>query len=80
MLFTVLTTLIGPGGGGAASAGHLLAVIDNVLDFSRIQAGRLKLERVDFSVHEVLENVRSLMAPQALERGPCRAFERSLKP
>ena len=51
------------------SGGHLLAVINNVLDFSRIEAGRLELQRVDFSVQEVLENVRSLMAPQALERG-----------
>src|SRR5829696_3514082 len=57
------------------SGGHLLAVIDNVLDFSRIEAGQLELQRVDFSVQEVLENVRSLMAPQALERGLMLSFE-----
>src|SRR4051794_6019622 len=51
------------------SGQHLLSVVDNVLDFSRIEAGGLALERVDFPLGEVLEQVRSLTAPQALERG-----------
>src|SRR3954468_10286121 len=56
------------------SGRHLLHVVDDVLDFSRIEAGGLALERVDFSPAEVLEQVRSLMAPQALERGLGLAF------
>jgi signal transduction histidine kinase/DNA-binding NarL/FixJ family response regulator len=51
------------------SGRHLLNVINDILDFSRIEAGKLELERVDFSVPEVMESVRSLMAPQAAERG-----------
>ena len=51
------------------SGRHLLAVVNDVLDFSRIEAGKLELQRVDFSVSAVMENVHSLMAPQAIERG-----------
>src|SRR4051794_34366535 len=56
------------------SGRHLLVVVNDVLDFSRIEAGRLELERVDFSVPEVLERVRSLLAPQAAERGLALGF------
>src|SRR5919202_1438365 len=52
-----------------ASGRHLLSIINDILDFSRIEAGGLALERVDFSLAEVLEQVRSLMAPLAVERG-----------
>ena len=51
------------------SGRHLLSIINDILDFSRIEAGRLELEHIDFSVLQVLEEVRSLMAPQAVERG-----------
>ncbi len=51
------------------SGRHLLSVVDDILDFSRIEAGRLELERIDFSLADVPEQVRSLMAPQAAERG-----------
>ncbi|MFZ1427118.1 MAG: ATP-binding protein [Geminicoccaceae bacterium] len=51
------------------SGQHLLGVINDVLDFSRLGAGGLTLERIDFSLVDVLEQVRSIMAPQAVERG-----------
>jgi signal transduction histidine kinase len=58
-----------------ASGRHLLAVINDILDFSRLQAGRLELERVDFSVPGLLDEVRSLLAPPARERGLELRFE-----
>jgi signal transduction histidine kinase/CheY-like chemotaxis protein/HPt (histidine-containing phosphotransfer) domain-containing protein len=58
-----------------SSGRHLLATINNVLDFSRIEAGGLVLEQIDFSLAEALEQVRSLMAPQAAERGLELCFE-----
>ena len=52
-----------------ASGRHLLAILNSVIDFSRIQAEKIELEQLDFSVAKVIADVRSLMAPKALERG-----------
>ena len=51
------------------SGRHLLSVINDILDFSRIGAGGLYLEEIDFSVAEVLEQTRSILAPEATDRG-----------
>ena len=52
-----------------ASGRHLLTVINDILDFSRLEAGRVEVERIDFLLSDVLEQVSSLMAPQAAARG-----------
>jgi signal transduction histidine kinase/DNA-binding NarL/FixJ family response regulator len=52
-----------------SSGQHLLAIINDILDYSRIEAGGLELERVDVELSELLEQVRSLMAPPSAERG-----------
>lgn len=57
------------------SGRHLLNIINDVLDFSRIETGRIELEQVDFSVPQLLENVRSLLHPLAIERGIALRFE-----
>ena len=51
------------------SGRHLLSVVNDILDFSRMEAGGLELERIAFSLAQMLEQVRSTMAPQATERG-----------
>lgn len=51
------------------SGRHLLSIINDILDFSRIEAGRLDIERIAFSVRDVIEDVRSLLTPEAVERG-----------
>ena len=58
-----------------ASGRHLLALINDILDFSRIEAGRIDLEEIDFDVTEVLAQVRSLLAPLAVECGLDLCFE-----
>ena len=58
-----------------SSGRHLLDLLSNVLDLSRIESGKLELEHTDFSIAELLEAVRSLLAPQAVERGLTLAFE-----
>lgn len=47
----------------------LLTLLDDILDLAKLEAGRLELERIDFSLAETLGQVRSLLAPQATERG-----------
>lgn len=47
---------------------NLLAIINDVLDLSKIEADRLTLEHIDFPLGEVVENVHSLILPKALEK------------
>lgn len=47
------------------SAHHLLSVIRDILDISKIEAGKLTLEQTDFELDRVLENVCSLVAVRA---------------
>jgi signal transduction histidine kinase/DNA-binding response OmpR family regulator/HPt (histidine-containing phosphotransfer) domain-containing protein len=52
-----------------AAAKNLLRLIDDILDFSRIEAGKLTLEAVPFKPTEVLRSVADLLALQAAEKG-----------
>jgi PAS domain S-box-containing protein len=47
----------------------LLNLLDDILDFSRIEAGRLKLESSDFDLSQVAEEVVDLLAPEAHGKG-----------
>lgn len=51
------------------SAKALLATINNVLDFSKIDAHKLQLETIDFSADRLLERVFLLLAPGACAKG-----------
>jgi PAS domain S-box-containing protein len=48
---------------------HLMGVISNILDFSKIDAGRLDLEVADFDLDRVLQNVLQLTEGRAKEKG-----------
>jgi signal transduction histidine kinase/CheY-like chemotaxis protein len=47
----------------------LLAVINDVLDFSRAEAGRLELETLDFDLAQVVEEAAGLLADLAVGKG-----------
>ena len=53
----------------ANAAEHLLSVINNVLDFSKIEAGKVQLERVEFTVDEVLDNIANMTLQGAAAKG-----------
>ena len=44
------------------SAAHLLGLLNDILDFSRIEAGKLRLESVPFLLGDVLDHVMDLIA------------------
>lgn len=51
------------------SGAHLLHLIDNVLDISKIEAGRVALEESSFDLHQLGEEILSFMRFRALEKG-----------
>ncbi|KRW59799.1 ATP-binding protein [Pseudomonas sp. TTU2014-080ASC] len=51
------------------STEHLLKVINDMLDFSRIERGGLELERITFNIAELLNNALHLFRHSASQRG-----------
>ena len=52
-----------------ASSDHLLAIINDLLDLSKIEAEQLTLDRSEFQLGTVIEKVMRLMADRAQEKG-----------
>ena len=51
------------------SADFLLQILNDVLDFSKIESGRLELDPISFSVRESIEQTTRLLAVNAAEKG-----------
>jgi signal transduction histidine kinase len=52
-----------------ASGQHLLSLINDILDLSKIEAGRMELERSDFDLPNAIENALILVRERASRRG-----------
>jgi signal transduction histidine kinase/HPt (histidine-containing phosphotransfer) domain-containing protein len=48
---------------------HLLSLVDDVLDLSRIEAGRLSLEKAPFDLSRVVESAVDFLRPTAKRKG-----------
>ena len=48
---------------------HLLAIINDILDLSKIEAGKLDVERVSFSPCQIVEEIVSLMLVRSESKG-----------
>ena len=51
------------------SAKHLLSLINNILDMSRIESGRMTLKNEEFSMQETLEQINTMINSQCQEKG-----------
>ncbi|MBN1813205.1 MAG: transporter substrate-binding domain-containing protein [Anaerolineae bacterium] len=51
------------------SARHLLALINDVLDISKIEAGQLEVTRAPFDMRAAIEEALRLVSPQAQKKG-----------
>lgn len=47
------------------SAGNLLSIINDILDFSKLDAGKMVIENIPFSIRESVEEMLTLLAPSA---------------
>jgi len=51
------------------SGEHLLDLITEILDYSRLEAGRIQLEQAPFDPEAVMQDVAELLSPKAYEKG-----------
>ena len=51
------------------SATQLLMIINDVLDFSRVEAGEMKIDSAPMNLRQTVEDVSALVAPLARDRG-----------
>jgi two-component system, sensor histidine kinase and response regulator len=56
------------------AAQSLLSIVNGILDFSKIEAGKLELERISFSLGEVLTNLVDIVGAKAEEKGLALVF------
>lgn len=52
-----------------SSSNYLLGLINDILDMSKIESGKMKLEPLSFNIHEMLGTIRELIMPQATGKG-----------
>lgn len=51
------------------SAKHLLSIIDQILDFEKIEAGKVVVEKVGFDLHDLVRGVVRTFEPMARDKG-----------
>lgn len=60
-----------------SSGRHLLSLINDILDLSRIEAGQVTVNYESFNIHEIIEEVLGLQRPYAINKGLSLSFVKS---
>ncbi len=56
------------------STDALLSVVGDILDISKIESGRMEVEKTPFSLHDIFTQCESIMGAKAKEKGICLYF------
>lgn len=51
------------------SGENLLVIINDILDLSKIQSGKMTIEKCEFNLHELLTGIIAIIRPKAQEKG-----------
>lgn len=59
----------------SSAARYLLGILNDVLDMSRIEGGKLTIARLPFSMSNVLDEIKAIVTPMAADNGLSLSFE-----
>jgi PAS domain S-box-containing protein len=59
------------------SANHLLTLVNDILDYNKMEAGKIVFEKTEFDLASMLEDIRRSNSHRALEKGIYFALEKS---
>ncbi|MCL2765023.1 MAG: ATP-binding protein [Treponema sp.] len=51
------------------NANWLLQIINDILDISKVESGRMTVENIPFEMHELFSSCRTIIMPKAVEKG-----------
>jgi len=51
------------------NAQWMLQIINDILDISKVESGKMELENIPFDMHELFTSCRTLIMPKAVEKG-----------
>ncbi|MBC7381744.1 MAG: response regulator [Bacteroidia bacterium] len=51
------------------SSENLLSLVNNILDFSKMEAGKMQLETIDFNLRSIVFDVKELFSLKSVEKG-----------
>ena len=57
------------------SSQHLLAIINDILDLSKIEAGKIFIEQIDFKIQKTLNNLVDLISVKVKDKGLTLTFD-----
>jgi len=47
----------------------LIHIVNDILDISKVESGKMELEKIPFEMHELFSSCRTLIMPKAIEKG-----------
>ena len=58
-----------------SSSQHLLGIINDILDLSKVEAGKIAIEQIDFKIEKTLNNLVNLISSKVKDKGLSLVFD-----